>query len=339
MLSEAHRRVRRGQDVVVGCIETHGRAGTQELLQGLSIIPMRRVEYRGAVFEEMDTEAILARRPEVVLVDELAHTNVPGSARSKRWEDVELLCENGIQVLSTMNVQHLESLNDTIFEITGIRVREVVPDRLLQSAETVMVDITPRSLLHRLERGDIYHPDKVDSALRNWFREGNLSALREIALREVAHEVEADIDAYRLRKRIGDTWATHDRIMVCISPSRPSMRLIRRGWRMAQRLHAEITAVYVEDRPPTPARKRVLENDFALAHRLGVRVVTVYGNVADELIRFAREKQITQIVMGHSGRSRLTEFLQGSIIDQITRQLRTVDVLLVAPAADEIPIS
>jgi two-component system sensor histidine kinase KdpD len=210
-------------------------------------------------------------------------------------------------------------------------VRETVPDRLLREAdEVVMVDITPRALIHRLERGDIYKPDKVDQAKGNWFREGNLNALREIALREVAHEVDEDVGAYRRDRRIKDTWATHDRIMVCISPTRPSLRLIRRGWRVAQRLHGDIVAVYVEDKPPSPTEHQILKNDFALADRLGLPVVTLHGDVATELIRYAHENQITQMVVGHSSRSRWQEFLHGSVVSRMTRELRTIDILIVA---------
>jgi two-component system sensor histidine kinase KdpD len=331
MLNEARRRKERGQDVVIGYVETHGRKGTEEQIGDLEVIPRKRIEYRGAIFEEMDTEAVLKRHPQWALVDELAHTNVPGSAREKRWQDVEALRDAGIHVATTMNVQHLESLNDVIYDITGVRVRETVPDQTLRDADEVkMVDITPRALLHRLERGDIYTPDKVPSALQNWFREGNLNALREIALREVAQEVDEDLEAYRRERQMRETWPTHDRIMVCISPDRASLRLLRRGWRIAMRLHGEIVAVYVENRPPTEAQREILHNDFALADRLGVSVVTLYGDVAREIIRYARENQITQIVIGHSDRTRWQEFLRGSIINRLARELRAIDILIVA---------
>jgi two-component system sensor histidine kinase KdpD len=336
MLNEATRRKERGQDVVVGYVETHGRRGTEEQLGDLEIIPRKKIDYRGATFEEMDTEAILKRHPRWVLVDELAHTNVPGAEREKRWQDVEALLDAGINVATTMNVQHLESLNDTVHDITGIWVRETVPDRLLHdAAEIKMVDITPRSLINRLERGDIYKADKVQQALQNWFREGNLSALREIALREVAHEVDEDVEAYRKERHVTETWATHDRVMVCISPDRTSLRLIRRGWRLAQRLRADISAVYVENKPPDETQKEILRNDFALADRLGVPVVTLHGDVAGEIIRYARENQITQIVVGHSDRTRAQELLHGSIINRLTRELRAIDILIVAASETE----
>ena len=336
MLSEANRRkTQRAQDVVIGYLETHGRKGTIEQIGELEVIPRQQIEYRGTVFEEMDTDAIVARKPQWVLVDELAHTNVPGSEREKRWQDVMVILDAGINVATTMNVQHMESLNDTVHDITGIWVRETVPDRVVKEADEVkMVDITPRSLIHRLERGDIYRAEKVPQALNNFFREGNLSALREIALREIAQDVDEQVTTYRKERHIQDQWATHDRIMVCISPDKSSMRLIRRGWRIAHRLHGDLTAVYVENHPPSEAEKEVLKNDFALAERLKIQVVTVHGDVATEIIRYARENRITQIIVGHSNRSRWQEFIHGSIIYRLTQELRAIDILIVAEAAD-----
>ncbi len=331
MLTEANRRRARGQDVVIGYIETHGRKGTEEQVSDLPVIPRRKIEYRGATFEEMDTDAIIARAPHTVLVDELAHTNVPGAEREKRWQDVELILAAGINVLSTLNVQHLESLNDSVYSVTGVRVRETVPDHVLRDAdEFQMIDISPRALIHRLERGDIYKAEKVEQARGNWFREGNLAALREIALREIAHEVDNDVAAYRREHHIETPIATHDRIMVCLSPTQPSLRLLRRGWRASQRLKGEIVAVYVENRPASATEQETLRNDFALAERLQVPIVTLHGDVATELIRYAREHGTTQIVLGHSDRSAWQEFLKGSIINRITRELRSVDILIVA---------
>lgn len=330
MLNEATRRKQRGQDVVIGYVETHGRKGTEEQLGELEHIPRKKIEYRGATFEDMDTQAVLARRPQWAVVDELPHTNVPGSEREKRWQDVDLLLDAGINVLSAMNVQHLESLNDTVHDITGVWVRETVPDRLLREAEEVLVDITPRALIHRLERGDIYKPDKVQQALENWFREGNLNALREIALREIAHEIDQDLSATQKEKHSEDQVPTHDRLMVCISPDVSSMRLIRRGWRIAQRLHAEIVAVYVEANVLNAEQQNFIRNDFALAERLKIDVVTLQGDVAGEIIRYARANRVTQIIIGHSDRSRWQEFVKGSIINKLTSELRTIDILLVA---------
>ena len=323
MLNEANRRRQRGQDVVIGYIETHGRAGTVEQLGDLEIVPRRKVEYRGTTFEEMDTDAIIARKPKWVLVDELAHTNVPGSEREKRWQDVDAIMNAGINVETTLNVQHLESLNDTVHDITGVWVRETVPDKIVRDADEIkMVDITPRSLINRLERGDIYKADKVQQAMQNWFREGNLSALREIALREIAHEVDDDVNTYRKDRHIQEQWATHDRIMVCITPTRSSLRLIRRGWRVAQRLHGDIVAVYVETKPGTKEEQEILRNDFALAERLKIPIVTLHGSIGVELIRYARENRITQMVIGHSSHSRWHEFVYGSLVHRLTKELR-----------------
>jgi two-component system sensor histidine kinase KdpD len=336
MLNEANRRKMRGEDVVVGYVETHGRQGTQDQIGALEVIPRKKIEYRGAIFEEMDADAIIARHPDWVLVDELAHTNVPGSKNTKRWQDVEEILEAGIGVGTTVNVQHMESLNDTIHDITGVWVRETVPDSVIQQADEVkMVDITPQALINRLERGDIYKQDKVPDALKNWFREVNLGALREIALREIAHNVDEEVAVQRKDQRIRGQWAAHDRVMVCITPTQSSMRLVRRGWRMAERLDADISAVYVESRPIDEREKEILRNDFSLAERLGVPVETLYGDVATELIRYVREKQVTQMILGHSSHSRWHEFVYGSIINKLTRELRTIDILIVASSTGD----
>ena len=332
MLSEANRRQGRGQDVVVGYLETHKRKGTESLVGDLPFVPRREISYRGARFEELDTGGVLERAPTWVLIDELAHTNVPGSEREKRWQDVEVLLDAGINVLSTLNVQHLESLNDTVFEITGVRVRETVPDRVLKDADEVqMIDVPPRALVNRLERGDIYPKDKVEQAKGNWFREGNLNALREIALRQLAQEVDDDLEAYRRERRIAQPWATHDTILVCLSPTQSSLRLLRRGWRMARRLKAELVALYIESRPPTVREGEILKSDFALADRLEIPVVTQPGaDVATEIVRFARERNVTQVILGHSDRSRWQSWLKGDIIHRLTRELRAIDLLIVA---------
>lgn len=336
MLSEANRRKLRGQDVVIGFVVTHGRKGTESQLGDLEIVPRRKVEYRGTAFEEMDTDAILARKPEFVLVDELAHTNVPGSRHPKRWQDVEQILDAGINVLSTLNIQHLESLNDTIFDITGVRVQETLPDHILKEADEIkMVDITARALIHRMERGDIYAPDKVQRALDNWFREGNLNALREIALREIAQEVDEDVAAYRKEQYITEIWANKARVLICISPTQSSKRLLRRGWRIAERLGGDVVALYVESRVPNTAQRQILADDFALAEQLRIPVVTLNGQIVAEIIGYAKENSITHIVLGHSDRSRWQEFVKGSIINDLVRGLRTVDILIIAKAKDE----
>ena len=333
MLSEANRRKsERGQDVVIGFVVTHGRVGTESQIGDLEIVPRKTMEYRGSTFEEMDAAAVIARHPKWVVVDELAHTNIPGSPHEKRYEDVLDILAAGINVLSTMNVQHLESLNDTVQQITGIKVRETVPDWVLGEAdEIVSIDITPRALIHRLERGDVYPQEKVPQALSNFFTEGNLSALREIALREVASEVDRSVQSYRADNDVTIPWQTQERVMVCISPDKPSDRLLRRGWRIARFLHAEIVAVYVADDKVSSAQKKVLDTDFALASRLNIRLEEVTGrDVAAALAEYARKSQVTEIVIGHSGRSAWQETLQGSVVSKLIRQVRGIDVLVVA---------
>ena len=333
MLCEANRRKHEsGQDVVIGYVETHKRKDTEAQIGDLEVIPRRKIEYKGATFEEMDTEAIIARKPRWVLVDELAHTNIPGSKNEKRYQDVIEILNAGINVESTMNVQHLESLNDTIYQITGVKVRETVPDWVLAEAnEIVTKDLTPRSLINRLQRGDVYPPDKVPQALENFFTEGNLSALREIMLREVAGAVDRNVQTYREEKNVSEPWQTQERVMVCISPDRPSDRLLRRGWRIAQRLQADIVAVYVPQGKVTLEQQKVLESDFALASRLGVRIERTEGlGIAQSLADYARVHQVSQIVIGHSGRTRLKEIVQGSIINDLIRLVRGIDVLVVA---------
>jgi len=333
MLSEANRRRHESsQDVVIGYVETHGRKDTIEQIGDLEIIPRKKIEYKGAAFEEMDTDAIIDRHPVWVLVDELAHTNVPGSRNEKRYQDVLEILAAGINVVSTLNVQHLESLNDTVKQITGIQVRETVPDNILGEAnEIVTVDITPRALMNRLRRGDVYPVDKVPQALQNFFTEGNLSALREIALREVASEVDRSVQTYRRDRRVSQPWQTQERVMVCISPDRSSLRLLRRGWRIASRLKADIVAVYVPVGKPTLQQQQILEGDFALAERLGIKIERTSGKgIAQALAEYAIAHQVTQIVIGHSDRTRLQELFGGSVVNDLIRFVKGIDVLVVA---------
>src|SRR5882757_2251171 len=247
MLSEAIRRRSRGEDVVIGFVETHGRKGIAELVAQLQQVPRRKIEYKGTVFEEMDTDAIKARNPRVVLVDELAHTNIPGSKHRKRYEDVLELVENKMEVLSTVNVQHLESLAPTVASITGIKIRETVPDWVLEHAnEIVMVDLTPEALQNRMRRGEVYHTGKVDQALKNFFRRGNLIALRELALRQVAEQVDRSLESYMEQKDIQDPWPVRERIAVCFSSNPRAQYLIARAARMARRMDAELYVVHVD---------------------------------------------------------------------------------------------
>ncbi len=333
MLAEANRRKHEsGQDVVIGYIETHGRRGTVAQVGDLEVVPRRTVEYKGAAFEEMDTDAVIARRPKWALVDELAHTNVPGSKHEKRYQDVQEILDAGINVESTLNVQHLESLNDTVYQITGVKVRETVPDWVLGLAdEIITVDISPRALINRLQRGDIYATEKVPMALANFFTEGNLSALREIALREVASNVDRSVQSFRQDQQVTEPWQTQERIMVCISPDRPSDRLLRRGWRIANRLRADIVAVYVPAAKTTLEQQKVLEEDFKMAERLNIRVERTAGNgVAQALADYARAHQVTQIVIGHSRPKPVQDLLQGSLVNKLISLVRGIDVLVVA---------
>lgn len=332
MLQEASRRKHeRGQDVVIGYVEPHKRPDTEAQIGDLEIVPRQSMEYKGAAFEEMDAAAIIARRPQWVVVDELAHTNVPGSAHAKRYEDVMDILAAGTNVLSTMNVQHLESLNDTVQQITGIKVRETVPDWVLGEAdEIISIDITPRTLIHRLQRGDVYPKEKVPQALQNFFTEGNLSALREIALREVAGTVDRSVQTYRAENAVEEPWQTQEKIMVCISPDKFSDRLLRRGWRIARFLRGEIVAVYVVTDKITPGQQQVLDADFALASRLNIPIEHLTGpDVAQALAAYAREHQVTEIVIGHSGRTGWQEFLHGSIINKLIHHVRGIDVLVI----------
>jgi len=334
MLSEAHRRYERGENIVIGFVETHGRVETAKQVEGLEQIPRKRLEYRGHIFEEMDTAAVIARRPEWALVDELAHTNIPGTVHAKRWQSVEEILAAGINVISTVNVQHFESLNDIVFEITGIRVRETLPDSILDEAdEVVLIDVTPDALINRLNRGDIYDVSKVPQALKNFFRKGNISALRELALRKTADEVDEQLQDYREDKHIIETWATHDRVMVCLQPRPVATKLIRRGYRLARRFKGALTCVYVRIPGTSLSAKdeKILQDFSEMARNLGAEFVMLEGeSPADEIIRYAKEHQVTFLVMGQSVRSRLKEILRGSVITQIMRKTRNIDVLVVA---------
>ncbi|MBI1756124.1 MAG: sensor histidine kinase KdpD [Fimbriimonas ginsengisoli] len=331
MLDESVRRKGRGQDIVVGWVETRNRPDNVELLQDLETIPTKHFEVGGKTVEELDLEAIQKRAPGMVLIDDLPHTNALGSKNARRWQDVVELLESKISVMTTLDIRNLESLNDKVAELTGVHVDETVPDQLLQRADEVeLVDLTPRALMHRLERGAIYPPEELKERQLEWFTEGTLSALRELALREMAGTVDEEVEEYRKRERIERPWAAHDRIMICLSPTRPGLRLVRRGWRIAQRMHAEMVAVYVEDHSLGDKERLVLHDDFNLADRLGIPTETLRGNVAAALIEYARKNSVTHIVLGHSERTRMQEMVHGSIISALARELKTIDILVVA---------
>jgi two-component system sensor histidine kinase KdpD len=334
MLAEAHRRASRGEDVVIGYVEPHLRPDTIALVEGLAQVPPEVIEYHGTTFTELDTDAVIARHPECVLVDELAHTNVPGTRHEKRWQSVDEILDAGINVLSTVNVQHLESLNDTICQITGVCVRETVPDRVLDEADEVeLVDVPPDALLNRLKRGAIYAPEKVDQALSNFFRRGNLVALRELALRKTAEEVDEDLEAFIATHDVDKTWGAVERVLVAITPRQQSAKLVRRGYQLAHRLDGDLWVIHVKPSAVLLAgsEQSALDELRGLTDELGGDFVEVGADdAAFGIIEFARSHQITFIVLGQSMRGRLDEILHGSIVNRIMRETRNIDVVIVA---------
>jgi two-component system, OmpR family, sensor histidine kinase KdpD len=341
MLSEAHRRVSRGEDLVTGFVETHGRAEVAELVSGLERVPLKRLEYRGKQFEELDTAAVVARHPEWVLIDEMAHTNVPGTTHEKRWQSIEEILAAGINVITTVNVQHFQSLNDTVFEITGVRVQETLPDAVLDEAdEVVLVDLTTNALLNRLKRGVVYDLDKIPGALANFFKRDNLVALRELALRKTAEEVDDSLERIIAGDETIHPWATEERIVVCVRPSPIAAKLVRRGHRLAKRFQGRFWVVHVR----TPGQiggsgRRQVESLFELARELGGEAEELDADSrADEILRFAREKRATFIVMGQSRRSRIDEIVRGSLIARVIREIDHVDVLVVADPSRALPV-
>src|SRR5262245_12046074 len=337
MPSEAPRARGRGADVVGGFVETHGRPKTAEQIAGLEVIPRRRIEYRGTVFEEMDVDAVLARRPERALVDELAHTNVPGSRNPKRWQDVEELLDAGIDVITTVNIQHLESLNDVVTQITGVTQRETIPDSVVRAAEQVeLVDQTPEALRRRMAHGNIYGPEKVDAALANYFRVGNLTALRELALLWLADKVDDALEDYRARHGISKQWETRERVVVALTGAPGREHLIRRASRIAQRAHGELLGVHVQrdDGLSGPASD-LIDRHRELLTELGGSYRAITGtDIAAALVAFARRENATQIVLGATSRSRWQELTQGSIIHRVIRLSGPIDVHVISQEAD-----
>ncbi|HUJ31055.1 MAG TPA: universal stress protein [Candidatus Acidoferrum sp.] len=332
MLSEGIRRHSRGEDVAIGLVETHGRKSIEELATQLETIPRRRIDYKGTVFEEMDVDAIIARRPAVVLVDELAHTNIPGSRNRKRYEDIQEILAAGIDVLSTLNIQHIESIAPVVRNIVGITVRETVPDWVpLTANETVMVDLTPEALQNRMRRGDVYAPQKVEQALGNFFRRGNLIALRELALRQVTEQVDRSLETYMASKDIQKNWAVRDRLAVCVHPNPYAQYLIARAARMARRLNAEFYAVHVDTgRDGREDTQKTLASNLQLAESLGAKVVSLKGkSVADAVAEFVREKHITQVIFGRSAVKGWKKYLYLSPAHRFLRESPEVDVHIV----------
>jgi two-component system sensor histidine kinase KdpD len=340
MLLEAHVEQEAGRDVVIGLVETHGRSDTAALAAGLPVVPQRRVTYRGTDLSDMDLPAILRRNPELALVDELAHTNAPGLEHEKRYEDIEDLLDAGIDVLSTVNVQHLESLNDQMAELSGIRVRETVPDSVLGRAdEVVLIDLSPEALLARLRAGKVYKPERIDAALNGFFRIENLSALREVALRQVAEEVEAKRLTTEVVGTRDDTLAADlaqavgERLLTLVEPYPGAHRLVRRAWRSAQRLGAQLDLLWVAPpgREPDAERERQLQALRQLASVLGANLIVEPGDdVADTVARIARERGSTYILLGRSRPARGLARLRVPLPQRLMQALPGVDVRIVA---------
>jgi len=347
MLLQARARKKDGYDIVAGIVETHGRSETEALLEGLEVIPRRRLEYRGQWLEEMDLDAIIARRPQIVLVDELAHTNAPGSRHPKRYLDVEELLACGIHVYSTVNIQHIESLNDVVAQITHVRVRETVPDSIFDRADAVeLVDITPDDLIERLREGKVYVPRQAERALQHFFSPANLTALRELALRRTADRVDEQLITEMQAHAIPGPWAAGERILVCVSEDPRAAGLVRYAKRLADRLHAPFTALSVEtgrsQQLGEEERDRIADT-LRLVERLGGEAVTLpatSGRVADDVIGYAHANNVTQIVIGKSTRSRWFEILHGSVVHDLVRRSGNISVHVIAGdalSADPIP--
>ncbi len=336
MLSEGIRRHSRGEDVVIGVVETHGRSAIAELASRLDPVPRKKITYKGTVFEEMDIDAILARRPSVVLVDELAHTNIEGSKHEKRYEDVMELLDANIDVLSTMNVQHIESLNPIVQRITGVVVRETVPDVVMQLVdEVVLADLTPEALQSRMRRGDIYPVDRAERALSHFFRPGNLIALRELALRQVGQVVDRSLETYLEREHIEQRAPINERIAVGISSNPSAQYLIARATRMAERIGGEVFVVYVDiGADESPENKRTLAENIRFAENLGAKIIKVKGKrVAEEMAKVVREKHITQVIFGRSALRGWKKYLYISAIHKFLRDAPPVDVHIVTQEA------
>ncbi len=351
MLNEGRRRRERGTDVVIGYVETHKREQTQAQLGDLEIIPRKKVEYRGVTLEEMDTDAIIARHPEVALVDELAHTNVAGSRHAKRYQDVQDILDAGIDVITTVNVQHLESLNDLVVSITGVQIRETLPDRILDQADEVeLIDIAPNALRQRMRHGNIYPPERIEPALNNFFREGNLTALREIALRRTAEKTESQLQKYMTEHEISTQWSTSERVLVGFDGRVQSRSVLRDAWRLAHGLHADLIAVTIElegypaflrrvgaffkygrrVKEYNEERLRHIEEHALFAEDLGAEVIRRSStDIARTLTDIVRQRHVTQIVLGQPGHRRWEVLLYGSVTNKLLRLNSDTDIHLV----------
>ncbi|MGJ5178520.1 DUF4118 domain-containing protein [Bradyrhizobium oligotrophicum] len=342
MLSSAHARMKAGVDVVVGFVETHGRIETEALVRGLEVIPRKRITYKDQVVEEMDLDAVIARRPKLAIVDELAHTNVAGSRHPKRYLDVEELLSHGIDVYTAVNVQHIESLNDVVAQITHVRVRETVPDSIFDRADAIeLIDLTPDDLIQRLKEGKVYVPKQAERALEHYFSPGNLTALRELALRRTAERVDEQLLTHMQANAIAGPWAAGERILVCVSEDPRAASLVRYTKRLADRVHAPWTAVTIETRRNlqlSDKQRDRLADTLRLAETLGGEALTIPGagrRIADDLISFAQANNVTQIIIGKSSRSRLFEIVRGSVVHDLVRRAGNISIHVIA--GDETP--
>jgi len=339
MLSDAQEAKRRGEDVVIGYVEPHGRVDTEAMTEGLERIPLQSFEYKGVQLTEFDLDASLARKPKLILVDELAHTNVPGSRHRKRWQAVEELLQEGIDVFTTVNIQHIESLNDVVAQITGVIVSETVPDSMVNEADEVeVVDIPPQELIKRLQEGKVYVPDKVGQALSSFFKKSNLSALRELALRHTAERVDRQVRTYRAAEGAVTPWHTKDRILVCVAPNKMGLRVVRSAARMAGALHAELIAVNVDNprQAGMPAEEKMRSVEaLRLAEKLGAETVTLSGqDIVGEVLHFAQARNVTTIVVGKPLRPRWREIVFGSVVDTLVRVSGDIDVHVITGQDD-----
>src|ERR1700753_2393663 len=340
MLQNAHAKLKAGVDVVVGVVETHGRAETEALLTGLEVIPRKRISYRDQVLEEMDIDALIARRPQLALVDELAHTNAPGSRHPKRYLDVEELLSRGIDVYTAVNIQHIESLNDVVAQITHVRVRETVPDSVFDRADAFeLIDLTPDDLIQRLKEGKVYVPKQAERALEHYFSPGNLTALRELALRRTAERVDEQLLTHMQPNAIAGPWAAGERILVCISEDPRAAGLVRYTKRLADRLHAPWTAVSIETRRSLRLgdveRDRIADT-LRLAEALGGEALIIPGvgrRIADDLIGYAQANNVTQIIIGKSTRPWWFELIRGSVVKDLGRRAANLSVTVIAGEA------
>lgn len=332
MLSEGIRRRSRGEDVVIGVVEAHGRPATAELAAKLEQLPRKEVDYKGTVFHELDVDAVLVRAPQVVVIDELAHTNVEGVRHAKRYEDVLEILDARIDVLSTINIQHIESLTPRVQSLTGIPVRETVPDWVLEQADEIVIsDLTPEALVTRMRRGDIYPQDRAERALANFFRLGNLIALREMALQQVTRAVDRTLDDYVTRKRLGAHWTVAEKVAVCISANRGSRELIARGARMAERLDAEFYVIYVkQEQDKSTERQRSLQANMEFATNLGARVAQLSGSsITVVAAEFALQHRISQVIFGRSALKGLKKYLYFLAIQRFMSAAPHCDVHIV----------